>query len=1772
MCVPLLLIYLPFSPSVAAAIVDLTIDSLSVDDSTVDPNQSIQVSWHVTKTGTGQANNFRVRILWSSDSSIDTSDTRLYESSSISLGSTASGIGETDPITIPSDALLGNTYYIGCWVDYWNVVEETNDNNNISSVTVTVNDEPENIEPTISITAGPSGTTHDNDVTFQWLGDDPDGDVTGYEYELDGEGYSSAFDTSHTFYDVSEGPHTFRVRCFDDDGADSGWAIRTFTYEPENIVYTVQLESREDNNASTGRGQIGWDNQSVAPPVVVEAGDYPVDYIPEGSDTFVSWDTTGSVTVACDFCQSTTATVWGNGTLRAVYAAVPLPDLRVSGGLSASPMSVNAGIDTVLNFAIENVGNETITSTIYLGIYLSEDSIITTDDTYVDGFPIDLDIDPDDGIGIGDWSVTIPPECTTGDYYIGVILDPSDNIEEINENNNTDYAYPFEVLTPLPDLRVYIGLNASPMSVWPSMETVLDFSFENAGSETITSTIYMRAYLSEDSTITTGDTYLGEHDIDIEMSPDYGITVTSWPVAIPLEIATGDYYIGIILDPSDNIEEINETNNTDYVYPFHVGSGPDLTVALAANKTEAAVGETIIFENQTTGGWHPYTRAEWDFDADGVPEIVHLGSESEVMMPATYAYDSEGTYTVRLTMTDSLPISTVEERINYITVTGTELNPHLVASKTEVAMGEAIIFDNLTTGGTRPYTKAEWDFDADGIPEFIFTGTEPEVMSSVEWHYWAEGTYTVRLTMTDDLPTSRFEERIDYITVTGTELNPHLIADKTQVEVGEAIIFDNLTTGGTRPYTKAEWDFDADGVPEYIFTGTESEVMSSVEWTYWTEGTYTVRLTMTDSSPASVFEDRINYIVCRDEPYVTVVLPNGGENWALGSTNTITWDSNVGGNISIYIYKNNRIYDTIASSIANDGSYGWEIPTSYDASNSYKVKVDHESYEASDDSNSYFTLQQELSMKILDVPYYDQGMTMWCALNSSSMLLSYYGVDKDPWQIAAEDGFDLSITEGIGNRWPHDWDLKPLGDVILSYLPNSQVELKTFGAQIPHQTDISALKDYLIAEITSERPVLLASVCQKHAVVIVGFDNDNVYINDPSGIIAPDLVRAEVSWDDFEELMLSYLWGNQVQTLSIHSASSPQNKGWTISLRGFADIDDFDEGHRQCLSSIVFQNRIDDVKHMLQLRLDGTVSSNLGYLYIPTRDDGLCFERGTNEEYHTFDSELGYAASLADHLYIYYDVSRVGNSNDATIRLTIHEIDDQGNITNYSPVFSELEEIHFEDGENSRLINSSRFGGHYGGADQDNRLSEILDRNGDGVTDNPHRRYQITATTSDNNGENDRVEIQFAITDAQYSLLHLVGLPESEECPIGTVEYIPFTLMNHGMFSDTPKLIISQIKNQCPSIALSIYHDLNADGFPDGDTLASSDGVLAVDLPLISSNSAAHFVLELTAPSDTNPSDVSGLEFSLLSMADAEDEVSDFVSLSFVESFGMTITAFCPVDISVTDPDGLTITKNINEISGATYVEIDIDGDGDLDDQVIITEKKEGEYIINIIPVLGANPGDTFTLEVIDGGQVILLAEELPTRDIPLQGYVVSVSKDNETDDTPVNIALDSIIENLLTIYAYRAGEGVDGWTSYNPDWPAELNTLTTLCVARGYWICVSEACLLHYGSQSYDLDSGWNLIGWLPQDPVGPYTEVDLITGLESIHEELQTAYGYESGEGADGWTSYNPDWPAELNTLTTLYVARGYWIYVNEACTLQFVGNTYELEAGWNLIGWMP
>lgn len=117
-----------------------------------------------------------------------------------------------------------------------------------------------------------------------------------------------------------------------------------------------------------------------------------------------------------------------------------------------------------------------------------------------------------------------------------------------------------------------------------------------------------------------------------------------------------------------------------------------------------------------------------------------------------------------------------------------------------------------------------------------------------------------------------------------------------------------------------------------------------------------------------------------------------------------------------------------------------------------------------------------------------------------------------------------------------------------------------------------------------------------------------------------------------------------------------------------------------------------------------------------------------------------------------------------------------------------------------------------------------------------------------------------------------------------------------------------------------------------------------------------------------------------------------------------------PVDITVTDPEGITITPDtfiqtdeeyLREVPGELYYsEAELGEDGRPKDIVYWFKNKVGEYHVDVIPEEGTVPTDTYSLEFTIGDNIIKLAEDVPIREIPVAGYYVEVKEGGEIESS----------------------------------------------------------------------------------------------------------------------------------------------------------------------------
>jgi hypothetical protein len=90
-------------------------------------------------------------------------------------------------------------------------------------------------------------------------------------------------------------------------------------------------------------------------------------------------------------------------------------------------------------------------------------------------------------------------------------------------------------------------------------------------------------------------------------------------------------------------------------------------------------------------------------------------------------------------------------------------------------------------------------------------------------------------------------------------------------------------------------------------------------------------------------------------PFVTVTIPNGGEQWQRGLSYFIQWKDNLAEDVTIQLYKGDKLSATLANT-SNLGAYKWAInsnlATGTDYSIKIKSKVDNTLFDVSDSTFS----------------------------------------------------------------------------------------------------------------------------------------------------------------------------------------------------------------------------------------------------------------------------------------------------------------------------------------------------------------------------------------------------------------------------------------------------------------------------------------------------------------------------------------------------------------------------------------------------------------------------------------------------------------------------------------------------------------------------------------------------------------------------------------------------------------------------------------------------
>ena len=257
-----------------------------------------------------------------------------------------------------------------------------------------------------------------------------------------------------------------------------------------------------------------------------------------------------------------------------------LPDLKptlfsIDGG---HLLEVGETIGDRISIEVANIGDADSES-FNIGIYISEDSNVTTDDRLLIGGR-----ESEGALAAGDSRqvdvasiMQIPTDLDPGYYFIGVVVDELNGNEESNEANNTAVIC-LGLEVRMPDLSIAEFRTLGGFTFAPGQEIGerIHALMRNQGDANASGSFYIDFYLSDDAEITREDQLLlggREHDDDLDLGDTRTVTVTR-QAAIPEDAAAGWQYMGIVLDAGDDVVESNESNNTKAIPVLIVSGDP----------------------------------------------------------------------------------------------------------------------------------------------------------------------------------------------------------------------------------------------------------------------------------------------------------------------------------------------------------------------------------------------------------------------------------------------------------------------------------------------------------------------------------------------------------------------------------------------------------------------------------------------------------------------------------------------------------------------------------------------------------------------------------------------------------------------------------------------------------------------------------------------------------------------------------------------------------------------------------------------------------------------------------------------------------------------------------------------------------------------------------------------------------------------------------------------------------------------------------------------
>ncbi|WP_373047841.1 CARDB domain-containing protein [Vulgatibacter sp.] len=446
-----------------------------------------------------------------------------------------------------------------------------------------------------------------------------------------------------------------------------------------------------------------------------------------------------------------------------------------------------SGVTSHMEAEVRNVGGEDALA-FGLRFWVSADERLSSDDVEVGmATPATQDAVPG-ASAFFTLDAPIPLSLSPGQYYLLAEADPLNAVAEDTETNNVGFYGPFEIGLPAPDLIV--ESIAVPNNAEPGSNFTLDWTVRNQGN-LIGVDVPYSLVISSNDVISSSDRRIFTGTITAD-------ALTSVPVSeqvfLPAEINAGTYYLGIVIDPDNEVYELGELNNEGVSQESFTVSSGDLVIATTV-LPPAEIGSVYCNLLDATGGTGSYV---WAVESGTLPAGLELQEERAGGDPAAApiatllcgrpAQVATSDFSLRVTSGELTVVQDYQLTVNETGMPLAIATAELPVAQFQVEY-EATL---LAVGGTAPY---EWSVAAGELPP----GLQLASSGALRGMPMVDGLYPVTFEVKDKDGTARSAEL--ELRVSSPARLTCVTRSLPNHKVNEAYDVQLLAAGGAKPYT-----------------------------------------------------------------------------------------------------------------------------------------------------------------------------------------------------------------------------------------------------------------------------------------------------------------------------------------------------------------------------------------------------------------------------------------------------------------------------------------------------------------------------------------------------------------------------------------------------------------------------------------------------------------------------------------------------------------------------------------------------------------------------------------------------------------------------------------------------------------------------------------------------------------------------------------------------------------------------------------------------------